>query len=194
MARKMTWAADGVLGMLLLVAGCGDGEREATQAAINAAQTAMNAVEQEAAKYVPEQWQAAQSVLQSAKDALAKGDYQAALRAAQDAANKAKDLAAAAAAKKDQWTKEWSDMNASLPKSMDAVKAKLDAYAKSGRLPPGMDKDQMAEAKTQYEQLKQRWVDAAALAAQGKMGEAIEKATGIKEVLEKMKDLQGIKA
>jgi len=183
-----------VLGIALLAAGCGNAQKEATEAAINAAQMAISAVQTEAEKYVPDQLQAAQGVLQSAKDALAKGDYQKALAEAQDAANKAKELAAAATAKNEEWTKDWAELNRSLPKSMDAVKRKLEAYARGAQMPEGLDKDKLAEAKTEYEQLKQVWADASAAAARGNLGDALKKASGVKEVLAKLMVMLGMKS
>ena len=193
MGRKSTWAS--VLGIVVLVvAGCGNAQKEATEAAINAAQMAIDAVQTEAAKYVPDQLQAAQGVLQSAKDALAKGDYQKALAAAQDAASKAKELAAAAAAKKEEWTKEWAELNETLPKSMDAVKRKLEAYARGAQMPEGLDKDKLAEAKTEYEKLKQVWAEASAAAAKGDLGDALKKASGVKDALAKLMEMLGMKS
>jgi len=194
MTRKTGWIWVALLGMVLIVAGCGNAQKEATEAAINAAQAAINAAQGEAAKYVPDQLQAAQTALQNAKDAVAKGDYQAALTAAQDAANKAKDLAAAAAAKRDEWTKEWADLSTSMPKSLDEVKAKLNVYSHGAHMPAGMDKSKLAEAKTQYDQLKQGWADATAAATQGNMADAINKVTGLKDALAKLKEMLGIKS
>ena len=74
-----------VLGLAMLLAACGGAEKEATEGAINAAQTAINAASSEAAKYVPDQLKSAQDTLRSAKDALAKGDYSSALSGARDA-------------------------------------------------------------------------------------------------------------
>jgi len=192
MIKRTSWMLCGVLGMALIVGGCGSAQKEATEAAVNAAQTAINSVQDEAAKYVPDQLAAANSALQSARDALAKGDYTAALAAAKDAASKAKDLAAAAAAKKAEWTQTWASLNESMPKSMDAVKAKLDAYSR--HLPAGMDQEKLATAKTQYQQLKQTWVDATAAATQGNLGDAIKKSSGLKDLLAQLKEMLGIKS
>lgn len=193
MARKLSWVFCGVLGVALLMAGCGAAQKEATHAAVSAAQTALNSVQGEAAKYLPDQLQAANRALQSAKDALAKNDYTAARAATKDAVGKAKELAAAAAAKKAEWTEVWASRNESMPKSMDAVKAKLDAYSK-GHMPAGMDKDKLAEAKTQNEQLKQGWADASAAATQGNLGDAIKKASGLKDLLTQLKEMLGVKS
>jgi multidrug efflux pump subunit AcrA (membrane-fusion protein) len=194
MVKKTSCISCALLGMLVLLAGCGNAQKEATDAAINAAQTAINAAQGEAAKYVPDQLQAAQTALQNAKDALAKGDYQAALSAAEDAASKAKDLAAAAAAKKDEWTKQWADLSSSMPKSLDEVKSKLNAYSHGARMPAGMDKTKLADAKTQYEQLKQSWADASSAVTQGNLADAMKKASDMKDLLAKLKEMLGIKS
>lgn len=193
MARRNAWVWCSVLGAALLVVGCGNAQKDATEAAINAAQTAISTVQAEASKYVPDQLEAAQAAVQSAKDTLAKGDYQSALRAAQDSAHKARELAVAAAAKKEEWTKSWQELNETLPKSMDAVKRKLEAYARGAHMPEGLDQDKLAEAKAEFERAKQRWEDARAAAAQGNLGEALQKATGINDVLAKLKEMLGIK-
>jgi hypothetical protein len=194
MTRQLSWVLCGVLGLGLLAAGCGNAQKDATNAAVEAAQSALNAAQTEAAKYVPDQLHAAQATLQSAKDALAKGDYQGALSAAKDAAGKARDLATAAAAKKDEWTKTWAELNQSLPKSMNLVKNKLEAYAHGARMPTGMDKEKLAEARAQYEQLKQTWADASAAATQGNLGDALKKASAIKEPLAKLMEVLAIKS
>ncbi len=194
MVRKTRWICGVLLGIALFAAGCGTAQKDATDAESNAAQSAINAVEGQAAKYVPDQLPSAQATLQSAKDALAKGDCPAALSAARDAANKAKDLASAAAAKKEEWTKTWTDMSSSMPKSLNEVKTRLDAYSHGAHMPAGMDKSNLEEAKTQYEQLQQRWADASAKATQGDLGDAINKMSGIKDMLAKLKDMLGIKS
>jgi PBP1b-binding outer membrane lipoprotein LpoB len=194
MARKTSWICCALLGLALFVAGCGNAQKEATEAAINAAQAALTAAQTEAAKYVPDQLQAAQTALQNARDALAKGDYGNALSAAQDAANKAKDLAAAAAAKKAEWTQEWSNLNVTTPKTLDDVKNKLNAYSHGAHMPAGMDKQKLADAKVQYDQLRQTWSDATSAAAQGNLGDAMAKAATVKDALAKLVELLGIKS
>jgi hypothetical protein len=194
MGSKTSFLFCALLGIALLVSGCGNAQKEATDAAITAAQAAINAAQGEAAKYVPDQLQAAQMALQTAKDALARGDYQAALTAAQDAAGKAKDLAAAAAAKKAEWTKGWAALSTTMPKSMDEVKRKLDAYSHGAHMPAGMDKAKLADAKAQYDQLKQGWTSATATATRGDLGGALKQASGLKDVLTKLMEMLGIKS
>jgi HEPN domain-containing protein len=193
MRRKMSRRLWFLLGAALLMAGCGNRQKDATEEAINAAQSAINAVKVEAEKYVPEQLHAAEKTLQSARDSLVKGDYGSALAGARDAANKARDMALAAAGTKEEWRKNWNDLNQSLPKSMDQVKNRLDAYSRGARLPEGMDRDMLEEAKKQYAELKQSWENAKELARQENFGDAIQKATGLKEAVAKLKEMLGIK-
>ena len=194
MYRKKNWLVFGVLGVALLLMACNSGQKKAAEDAINAAQTAITAAQPEAAKYVPDQLKAAQDVLQSAKDALAKEDYQTALTAAQDASSKAKDLPAAATAKKDELTKEWASLSESIPKSLDTVKKKLDACSHGAKMPAGMDKAKLADAKTQYDQFKQGWSDAGAAFQQGNLLDAVKKASVVKDGLAKLAELLGIKS
>lgn len=192
MYRKMNWLSAGVLGLAMFLAACGNAQKEATEAALNAAQAAVTAAQGEAAKYVPDQLKAAQGAIASAKEALAKGDYQAALTAAQDAASKAKDLAAAAAAKKEELTKSWGSISEAMPHSLETVKAKLDAYTKHA--PAGFDKSKLADAKAEYDQLKSAWADASAAYTQGNLADAASKASSAKELLAKLMELLGIKS
>jgi DNA repair exonuclease SbcCD ATPase subunit len=194
MSRKTGCILAALLGMALFVAGCDNAQKQATEAAIDAAQAAINAVQDEADKYVPDQLQAAQNALQSAKDSVGKGDYQAALNAARDAADKAKDLATAAAAKRDEWTKEWAQTSTSMPKSLDEIRARLNAYSHGAHMPAGMDQKALDDAKAQYEKLKQGWADATASATHGNIGDAISKATDLKGMIAKLKEMLGIKS
>jgi HEPN domain-containing protein len=194
MLKKTNWLVCGVLGLAMMLAACGGAEKEATEGAINGAQTAINAASAEAAKYVPDQLKSAQDTLESAKDALAKGDYSAALSGAKDAAKKASDLVAAAAAKKQELMKDWTSLSESIPKSMEQIKARLDAYSHGAKMPEGMDKSMLATAKDQYAQLKQVWADATAAAQQGNLGDAMQKASGIKDMLAKLREMLGIKS
>jgi len=84
-------------------------------------------------------------------------------------------------------------LNQSAQKAMDEVKRRLDAYSHGARLPAGLDKSQLNDAKTQYEQLKRQWSEAAATAREGNLPEAIAKASIWKEGLAKLMDLLGIK-
>ncbi len=66
---------------------------------------------------------------------------------AKDLPAKAKEMAAAAAAKKAELTKSWEEMAAGLPKMVEAIKSRVDILSKSKKLPKGMDKATFEGAK-----------------------------------------------
>jgi len=193
MARRIAWHRFVFPFLAFLLIACGTGQKDAIDAAINAAQSALNSIQAEAQKYVPEQVQAAQNTLQNARDELAKGDYQAALAAAHDAANKTRELAAAATSKKEEWSKSWDQTSSAVPKTLNQIKAKLDAYSHGARLPEGMDKTALDDAKAKYEQLKQAWADASSSASQGNLRDAINKLPSIQDMVTKLKETLNIK-
>ncbi len=189
------WIPAAVLLVAAGVAGCGSAQKEATEAAVNAAQLALSTVQGEAAKYVPDQLKSAEDSLQAAKSAVAKGDYGTALNDAQDATTKAKALVTASAAKKEEWSKTWASLSASAPKSLDQIKARLDAYSRKGaKLPDGMDDTSVEAARGQYEALKQTWTDASSAVQRGDLQEAFTKVSRFQESLAKLQELLGIKS
>jgi DNA repair exonuclease SbcCD ATPase subunit len=180
------------LGMAMLLTSCGSAQREATEAAINAAQTAIHAAQGAAEKFVPEQTKAAQDALQAAKHALAEGEYAEALKGAKDATQKAQDAVNAAAAKKQEWTNTWNSLNQTVPKSLSEVQAKLDAYKKSRKLPAGVDPAMMEDARARFDQLKQGWAEATTAYKNGSLADAMKKVSVFKDGLQKLKELLGI--
>ena len=195
MGRKLSWIAVGVAGIALLCGGCGNREKDATEAAINAAQSAVNAVQADAEKYVPEELQAARNALQSAREAFAKSDYDKALAAARDAADKARDMVSAAAGKKAEWEKSWKELNETIPKTLDQVRYRTALYSSKGvRLPEGVDSEIVEQAKSTYEELKQKWGEATSEATRGNLREAIEKGTAVREGLDAVKEMLKIKS
>ena len=189
------WIRVAVLFVAASVAGCGSAQKEATEAALNAAELALSTVQGEAAKYVPDQLKSAQDSLQAAKDAVAKGDYGTALDNAQEATTKAKALVTASAAKKEAWSKTWASLSVSAPRSLDQIKARLDAYSRKGaKLPEGMDETTLEAARGQYDALKQTWGNATAAVQRGDLQEGFAKIASFQESLAKLQELLGIKA
>jgi hypothetical protein len=193
-SRNLMWLLCCALGATLLLSGCGTAQRDATQAAVDAAQKAVSAAQDAADKYAPEQFKAAQDALQSARNRLAKSDYQGALDGAKEAVQKAREAVATAIEKKEQWSRDWRNLNASAPKTLNEAKDKLDAYTKHGKLPPGVSSDQMAEAQAQYEKLKDGWAEITAAYQKGNLSDAMKKAGWLQDGLQKLKELLGIKS
>jgi hypothetical protein len=171
----------------VVLAGCAN-QKTPAQQAIAAAQTSLDAVRDEAQKYVPDQLQSVDDQLKSLKDSFAKGDYKSVLTGApslssavsalKDAAEAKKADAEAALAKaKDAW----GGMSADVPKMVEAIEAKVNAITKSHRLPKGVTKGAVASAKSGLDGLKSSWSEAANAAAAGDFTTAVSKAQAVKD-------------
>ena len=162
------------------LAACSGGKAPAEQA-IKAAEEAFNAAKGEAVKYVPDQVKAVEDALNAAKDSFAKKDYAAATSAATSVAAKAKELVAAAAAKKDELTKSWGDLSGGLPQMLDAVKSRVDILSKSKKLPANLDKEKFEGAQSGLAEVNKVWDEANSAFKEGNLAAAVAKATAVKE-------------
>ncbi|HYB52730.1 MAG TPA: hypothetical protein VEG84_02580 [Thermoanaerobaculia bacterium] len=163
----------------LLVA-CGQ-EKKMAEAAMKTAEDAVNAAGPDVAKFAADQWKGVTDALAAAKDSLAKGDYKTALASANDVAQKVKDAAAAASAKKDELTKTWNDAYAALPQAIESVKSKIGELSSMKKLPAGMDKAKLEDAKTGLTAANQSWSDAVDAFKAGNLTDAVAKAGAAKD-------------
>lgn len=177
---KKTFA---LIACVLLVAGLAacNTDKGPADLAIKADETAIQAIADEAGKYAPGQLKAAQDALAAAKDKFAKGEYKDALATATELGTKTKELVAAAAAKKDELTKAWNDLAASLPQTVASLKAKIEELGKAKKLPKGMDKAKLAQAQEGLAGITKAWDEASAAFTAGNLTDAIAKAGGLKE-------------
>ena len=164
-----------------LLAACGSSDKGPAEAAIKAAEEAVNAAKADAMKFVPDQANSLDAALAAVKDKFTKGDYKAALSDAQSLASKAKDVASAASAKKAELTKSWEDMSAGLPRVVDAIKSRVDILSQAKKLSAGMTADKLAEAKSGLAEITQQWTAATEASKGGNLMDAIAKATAVKK-------------
>ncbi len=169
------------LAAAMFLVSCESADKAPAAAAITTAQSALDAVKGEAAKYVPDQVQSAESALASAKASFEKNDFKAALASAQDAAAKAKDLGAAAAAKKAELAKAWEDVSGGVPKMAEAIQSRVDILSQSKKLPAGLDKDKLEGAKAGLATLNQNWTEASDAYKSGNVTDALAKAKAAKD-------------
>jgi predicted small lipoprotein YifL len=164
------------------------------EAALASATAAVDGVKADAAKYVPDQAKALMASLASAREAFDKGDYKTALETAQAIPAKAKEVATAAAAKKDALTKEWTALAASVPAMIDQIKAKLDGYAAMKKLPKEMNKAKLAAAQTSLADIQKATAEAADTAKAGNMADAVTKGNAVKAKVQTMMSELGLSA
>jgi len=166
---------------VLALAACESAEKAPAAAALSAAQTAIDAVKTEAMKYVPDQVKSVEDALVTAKANFEKKDYKAALAGAQDVAAKAKELGAAAATKKAELTKSWEEVSNGVPKMAEAIKSRVDILSQSKKLPAGLDKAKVDDAKTGLASVNQSWTQASDAYKSGDVSNAVVKARAAKD-------------
>jgi len=151
---------------------------EALKAAVAAAKANVE-------KYVPDQWKALNDSLKDAKDKFTKGDYAAALAGAQAIPAKATAAVTAAKTKKDEYAKQWADVQATGEAAIKAAQDKVAEFAAMKKLPKGMDAAKLDAAKAGAADVKKMWDEAVALGASDPMA-AIEKANAAKAKAEEV--------
>ncbi len=166
------------VGTVMLIA-CASDKGPAEQA-IKAAEDAVNSVKAEAAKYVPDQVKSLESALAALKDKFAKKDYKAAISEAQSLSGKAKEVAEAAKAKKEELTKSWTDLNEGLPKMVEAIQSRVDILSKSKKLPGNLTAEKFEEVKSGLNSAKEEWAKALESFKAGSLAEAVSLANSVK--------------
>jgi predicted small lipoprotein YifL len=150
------------------------------EAALAAATAAVDGVKADATQYVPDQAKSLTASLTSAREAFDKGDYKAALETANAIPAKAKDVATAAAAKKDELAKSWAALAASVPPMIEELKAKLDAIAAMKKLPKGFDKAKLEADQATLADVQKGANEAAEAGKAGNFADAVAKGTAVK--------------
>jgi hypothetical protein len=159
---------------------CNSGKAPA-EAAMKLAEEAVNAARVEGEKLVPDDFKSLSDDLNAAKDQLAKGDYKAALASSQTIQQKANDVIAKAKAKKDELTKSWTDLSASVPGMVAAIQAKVESLSAMKKLPKGMDAGKLAAAKEGLASAQSAWGEAQDAFKAGNWSDAIAKAQAVKD-------------
>ena len=170
-----------VLLFALSLGACGDKAKGPAEAALKSAEEALNAGKAEAMKYIPDQVASAEEALKQAKELFQKGDYAGATSAAGAVAAKAKDLAAAAMAKKAELTKGWEEQAKLLPNMIGAIKSRIDILSKSKKLPATLDQAKFDGAKSGLAEITKTWEEASSAFKSGALADAAAKAKTVKE-------------
>lgn len=149
------------------------------EAALASAQAAVDGVKADAGKYVPDKAKALMASLAGARATFDKGDYKAAMEMAQAIPAKANDVAAAVAARKDELTKSWAALGASVPGMVEQVKAKVDSLAAMKKLPKDMDAAKLEAAKASLADITTSWGEASDAFKAGNLIDAVAKGNAV---------------
>lgn len=166
---------------VFLASGCGNKDKGPAEVAIKAAESAVSGAKDEAMKIVPDQVKGLEDALAAAKDKFAKGEFAGALADAGALPEKVKSVTAAAMAKKDELTKNWTEMSEGLPKMLDAVKSRVDILSQAKKLPANVPADKFEAAKTALAAATGDWTKAQDAFKAGSFADAIAAVKTVKE-------------
>jgi chromosome segregation ATPase len=176
-----------VLIVALLVAGC-SGQKEPATQAVNAVETSINAMREDASKYASEQYAQLQASLASLKDSLSKGDYKTVLANAPALSSQISTLQQTVDQKKTEAqaamaaaTTQWQALSADVPKMVDAIQSRVDILSQSKKLPKNVTQAQFDSAKEGLFKLKETWGQASSLFSAGDPVAAAAKAQTAKD-------------
>lgn len=167
---------------MLFLSACAGVKEPATQA-VAAAESALAALKDDAAKFLPDELKSAEGSIAGLKDNLAKGDYKAVVAGApavmtalatlkSNVAAKLEDAKAAAG--------EYAAYATDLPKMVEAIQSRVTTLSASKKLPKGMDAAALDAAKGGLESMKSAWADASAAFTGGNAIDALSKAKAVK--------------
>jgi hypothetical protein len=168
------------LAATLVLAACS--QKDPAQEAITAAENALNAVYEDAEKYIPERYAEVKKDLETARAAFGEERYADAIAAVKDLPAEAEALAREAAAAKQERIAEleadWARLSGSLPELLAGIGGRLEELGKLRRLPEGMDRQLLDEANAALASARKAWEDAGAAHARGDLEAAVDTALG----------------
>jgi hypothetical protein len=183
MSMKSAFVA--ALAAAVLAVGCSS-QKEPAAKAVSAADAALSAVRDEAAKYAPEQLAPVEQAVDKLRAQLAAKDYSDIVTdapAVLQQVNALKDTATAKKAEAEQALakakEQWTALSEELPKLVASLEARVGALGK-GRLPKGVDQATADAAVAGLESVTSGWTSALADFNMGKYTDAVAKATEIK--------------
>jgi hypothetical protein len=168
--------------------------RSNAERVVQQADGALTNVREEAKVSAPAELNTVEGTLAHMKQSLENHDYKivvddvpqfnAQMKSLQEAMVSKQTVAAAA-------TQEWSTLNTEVPKSIEAIQARVDSL-KPTALPKEVTKEELATAKTDFETMKATWAEATAAASAGNPVEATDKGRVVQAKAEELKNTLGM--
>jgi hypothetical protein len=152
-----TAAALSVAVLAGLAAGC---NKAPAEAAIQAADQALEAAEPELARYTPEELAALRTAVSSARTQLAKGNYTEALKTAQGLPMLIDDAVEAAAAKKEELVRAWGGITRAVEPRLAALTARVGELSAAQERPKGEVTPAVASFETDLGAIMAAWARA----------------------------------
>jgi hypothetical protein len=182
----------------LFVTGCSQQKTSATKA-LDAIETSLAEVKDDAAKYAPDGLKGVESQLASLNESLEKKDYENVLAGAPQLEKAVGSLKSAVASGKEHAREalavakgEWENLNVEVPKMVDNIQTRVNELSKD-KIHIRVTKDELASAKTGLEWMKTEWAHAVNESSSGATTKAAEMAKAIKAKGEEVQKTLGMK-
>jgi hypothetical protein len=189
-----------VVAATLIAGGCSQQKTNATKV-LDAVETSLADIKDDAARYAPEGLKSVQAQLDRLQASLKNKDYDDVI-AGTPALNKAVDSLRAAVESGREHARaavatarnEWESLSVEVPKLVESIQTRVDELSKKKHLPMGVSKDEFEGAKTSLASMKSMWAEASDEFKSGKQVQAAEKAKTVKGMGEELRDQLKIKA
>ena len=166
------------LAAVLAVAACS--QKDPAREAIDAAEEALNAVYDDAGKYLPERYAAVKADLDTARAAFGEERYADAIAAVREVPAAAEALAKDAAAAKAEHVAglnaDWTRLSGSLPDLLAGIGGRIEDLGQMRKLPEGMDRQLLDETKAAYASAQSAWAEAGTMFGNGDLESAVARA------------------
>ncbi|HEX5162491.1 MAG TPA: hypothetical protein VFV88_12280 [Steroidobacteraceae bacterium] len=183
-----------VVAATFMAAGCSQQKQNATKV-LEGVEAKLAPIKADAERYAPEGLKGVESQLERMHASIENKEYDDVIAGAPQlnkaveslekavASGKAQAQAALAAAKT-----EWQSLSVEVPKMVEDIQARVDELSKQKRLPWGLNKDEFAEAKSDFETMKAQWSEASSEYQSGRQIKAVEKARVAREMNEEIRE------
>jgi len=179
---------------LLALAACS--QQGPAEKAVDAAESALAAVHEDAVKYVPDEYKAVKADLDRARELIKAGKYSEALDAIAKVPERASTLATHAAESKAKLAEklqgDWKGLTDTVPGMVSSVEAKMAELAAAKKLPAGMDKAVLDDAAQGLARAKEAWATANEKFAAGDYEQAVANALGTQTLARKLMVVLGM--
>jgi len=183
-----------VVAATMLATGCSQQKTNATKV-LEGVEMRLADIKADAESYAPEGLKSVEAQLARMHTSIENKEYDDVIAGAPQL-NKAVDsLRAAVASGKDQARSalaaaksEWAALSVEVPKMVEDIQARVDELSEKKRLPFGLNKDEFAEAKSDFESMKTQWTQASSEFKSGKQIQAVEKARTAKDMNEEIRE------
>lgn len=181
----------GALSLSLAVSvGCAT-QKAPAELSVKSLGDAMAAAKPEIEKFAGGQWAPINDGMASVQKKLTDGDYAGVLADVPAVTTQLSEATQAAAAKKAELTDTWA-ASATMPALVGQVSARLTELSAMKRLPVGMDKSKLDDAKASLESVNKLWADASAASQSGDLVTAVAKANAAKPMVTLLMSTLGI--